>query len=273
MRKIFNFTSWILLFTLAPFAVLIFLSQNSVPGDLFYPIKRGMEGIVLAAASASPATRVAFRTDLTERRFKEAERLLLAKADTSALDSFILEVQSTQTEVDALSNTLQKSQATDRLIAKIDDYQTKLVQLEIQTQGSSAPSVNQSPQTPQETIFQQQALPPSGAGQAGQSAVQQPKVTPLPQSTNPPPPAGGQPTAVVQNPPSQTAVIAPEQQRIVSETITTTKIELEKIKKDLEEKKREREERKPFDSAQDKKEKKEEKEKRPERNGKNPQKD
>lgn len=265
MRKIFNLTSWILLFTLAPFAVLIFLSQNSVPGDLFYPIKRGLEGIVLAAASASPATRVAFRTDLTERRFKEAERLLLAKADTSALDNFILEVQSTQEEVDALSSTLQKSQATEKLIAKIDDYQTKLAQLEIQTQGSLTPAVNQPPKTPQATVFQQQVLPPSGADQAGQSAVQQPKVIPLPQSTNPP----QQPTAAAQNPPAQ--------QRNVSEKITTTKIELEKIKKDLEEKKREREERKPFDSfdfTQDKSAAgKEEKEKRSERNGKNPQKD
>lgn len=111
------------------------------PGDLFYPVKRGLEGIVLAAASASPATRVAFRTDLTERRFKEAERLILAKADATALDSFILEVQSTQEEVDALSSTLQKSQATEKLIAKIDDYQVKLTQIQAQTQSS--PQINQ----------------------------------------------------------------------------------------------------------------------------------
>ncbi|MDP3726845.1 MAG: hypothetical protein Q8Q96_00845 [bacterium] len=267
MRKIFNLTSWILLFTLAPFAVLAFLSQNSVPGDLFYPVKRGLEGIVLAAASASPATRVAFRTDLTERRFMEAQKLLLAKADTTALGSFILEVQSTQGEIDALSNVLENQQSSEKLIAKIDDYQVKLTQLQVQTQSTTTPLV---PSTKgdagQPQTVQQQVPSISGGGQAGQSAVQQNQTgsTPLPQSTNPP----QQPTVAVQNPPSQTAMVSPEQQRIVSETIVTTKIELERIKKDLEEKKREREERKPFDSAQDKEEKEEEKENRPERNGK-----
>lgn len=252
MRKFFNLTSWILLFLFAPFTVLILLSQNTVPGDLFYPVKRGLEGIVLAAASASPATRVAFRTDLTERRFKEAEKLLLAKADATALDSFILEVQSTQEEVDALSSTLQKSQATEKLIAKIDDYQVKLTQIQAQTQSTSAPSVTSvveptsPPQINQPQAVQQQAPPPSDSGQAGQSA-------PLLQPTNPP----QQPTVVVQNPPAQITVASPEQQRVVSETIITTKIELERIKKDLKEKKKEREEKKE--------EKKEEQEKRSER--------
>lgn len=261
MRKFFNLTSWILLFLFAPFTLLILLSQNTVPGDLFYPVKRGLESVVLAAASASPATRVAFKTDLTERRFKEAEKLLLAKADATALDSFILEVQSTQEEVDALSNVLENQQSSEKLIAKIDDYQVKLTQLQAQTQSNSVLQANQPPSTSQVTVVQQQALPPSGADQAGQSAVQQPKVSPLPQSTNPP----HQPTVAVQNPPAQTAVVSPEQQRVVSETIVTTKIELERIKKDLEEKKKEREEKKE--------EKRQEQEKRSERNGRNRQED
>lgn len=244
MKKFLDAFAWLALFILAPFTLLILLSQNTVPGDLFYPVKRGLEGVVLTAASASPATRVAFRTDLTERRFKEAEKLLLAKADTTALDSFILEVQSTQEEVDALSSILQKSQATEKLIAKIDDYQVKLTQLQAQTQSNSVLQVNQPQSTSQGTVVQQQTLPPSGAGQqapsisgggqAGQSAVQQNQTesVPLPQSTNSP----QQPEVAVQNPPAQ--------QKTVTETITTTKIELERIKKDLEEKKKEREERK-----------------------------
>lgn len=215
----------------------------------------------MAAASASPATRVAFRTDLTERRFKEAERLLLAKADTSALDSFILEVQSTQEEVDALSGTLQKSQATEKLIAKIDEYQTKLTVIATQTQQksltpqtvpatipfsaqrSAAPTIPpQSQPQEQPTVFNQQTNGQSGQTQTAGSSGQTPSSRP----------------------------------QTVSQSIENTKTELERIKKDLEEKKREREERKPFDSfdfTQDKKEKKEEKEKRPERNDKNPQKD
>lgn len=246
------------MFLFAPFTLLILLSQNTVPGDLFYPVKRGLEGIILTAASASPATRVAFRTDLTERRFKEAEKLLLAKADTSALDSFILEVQSTQTEIDALSNVLENQQSSEKLIAKIDDYQVKLTQIQAQTQSNSVLQANQPPSTSQVTVVQQQAPPPSDSGQAGQSA-------PLLQPTSPP----QQPTVTVQNPPTQTAVASPEQQRMVSETIVTTKIELERIKKDLEEKK----ERHKEEREEKKEEKRQEQEKRSERNGRNRQED
>lgn len=245
MRSFFNFTSWVLLFLFAPLTLLILLSQNTVPGDLFYPVKRGLEGIVLAAASASPATRVAFRTDLTERRFKEAEKLLLAKADTSALNSFITEVQSTQAEIDALSNLLEKEKTTEKLIAKIDDYQVKLTQLQAQTQSS--PQITQAQTVQPQSTFQQTAPPPAIGGQAGQSA-QQPQTqatqqqigsVPLLQPTNP----RQQPTVIAQNPPAQIAVATPEQQRVVSETIVTTKIELERIKKDLEEKKEKQKEK------------------------------
>lgn len=260
MKKFLDTFAWLALFLLAPFTLLILLSQNTVPGDLFYPVKRGLEGVILAAASASPATRVAFKTDLTERRFKEAEKLLLAKADASTLTSFVTEVQSTQTEIDALSNVLEKQQSSEKLIAKIDDYQVKLTQLQAQTQSSPQINQPQAVQQPQPT-FQQTAPPPGGGGQAGQSA-------PLLQPTNPP----QQPEVAVQNPPVQITVASPEQQRMVSETIVTTKTELERIKKDLEEKKKEREERKE-EKREDLPAGRQEREKRSERNGRNRQED
>lgn len=135
IRKIFNTSSWLVLFAFLPITVLILLSQNTIPGDLFYPVKRGLEGAVLATASVNPATRVAFRTDLTERRFDEAEKLL-ARADTAGLNGFIEEIQTTQQEVSTLLNISSKQELTDKLVKQIDAYQNKLDKAQAQNEGS-----------------------------------------------------------------------------------------------------------------------------------------
>lgn len=132
LKKILSFFSWLTLFSLLPLTVLILISQNSIPGDLFYPVKRGLENVILAAASVNPATKVAFRTDLTERRFNEAAKMLLAKQDVSGLSDFIQEVETTQQAVDNLSNEADKEQLTEKLVSKIDEYQNKLTQVQVQ---------------------------------------------------------------------------------------------------------------------------------------------
>lgn len=132
MRKYLDLSSWIILFALLPFSVLAFLSQNTVPGDLFYPVKRGLENVVLVASSVHPATKVAFRTDLTGRRFKEAEQLLVLQGQTTALTEFVSDVQIVEEELLKLSSFEDKKEASEKLITKIDEYETKLALVQIQ---------------------------------------------------------------------------------------------------------------------------------------------
>ena len=162
MRKIFNASSWFVFFAFLPITVLILLSQNTIPGDFFYPIKRGMENVVLAAATVSPATRVAFRTDLTERRFDEAEKLLLARSDTTGLSDFVQEVQTAQQEVSTLSNLASKKELTEKLIEKIDEYQNKLAQVKTRTEANTPiPSPSQLEPTESKTSVIQKVTPTS----------------------------------------------------------------------------------------------------------------
>lgn len=135
-RSTFNIISWIIISIFAPITVLIFISQNTIPGDFFYPVKRGLENVVLAGASISPTTSAFFHTDLADRRFGEAEKLLVASADTRGLTDFIDEVQATQFAIDALSESSQKEELTQKLITKIDDYQAKLTQVQNQVQNT-----------------------------------------------------------------------------------------------------------------------------------------
>lgn len=134
MRKYLDLSSWIILFALLPFSVLAFLSQNTVPGDLFYPVKRGLENVILVASSVHPATKVAFRTDLTERRFKEAEQLLVLQGQTTALTEFVSDVQIVEEELLNLSSFEDKKEASEKLIAKIDEYETKLALVQVQVE-------------------------------------------------------------------------------------------------------------------------------------------
>lgn len=242
MKKYLDLTTWILLFALAPLTILVLLSQNSIPGDAFYPVKRGLENIILAAATVSPSTRVAFKTDLTQRRFAEAQQLLVQRGDTAAFTDFVTEVSSTQQDLSVLSNTQDKIKSSEKLIAKIDEYQTQLAQAQAQVQLAQAQIQTQIP-----------SQTPTPVGQAGSnspsSAQAQPSQSPQPvQRTNPVIPTAQPvqtsvptPTQIpqMQTPSMQpssapnitsTIVNNPQKASEVATTIDNTKKELEKIK-------------------------------------------
>lgn len=202
MRRYLDLSSWVILFTLLPFTVLILLSQNTVPGDLFYPVKRGLENIILAGSSISPATKVAFRTDLTERRFKEAEQLLVLQADTRPLSALVGEVQVAQEELFKLSSFEDKKELSEKLIAKIDEYETKLAV--VQTQIEQQP-IQQVPQQPVQT-----QPTPVPAGQTPAPTVT--PVAPTPETAKPTqtvPPATQKPFIQIPFQPQATPVPTP----------------------------------------------------------------
>lgn len=134
MRQYLDISAWVIFFALLPVTVLILISQNTVPGDLFYPVKRGMENVVLVAASVSPSTRAAFRTDLTERRFNEAQKLLVTKADTKGYGDFVTEVRAAKKEISSLSNPAEKTEKSQKLLARVQEYKAGLTQVQTQIQ-------------------------------------------------------------------------------------------------------------------------------------------
>lgn len=129
MGRFWGTASLVIIGILTPLTLVIAVSQNAVPGDLFYPVKRGIEGVVLAAASVNPTTKVLFKTDLSGRRFIEAYKLL-ARADTSGLDSFIREVETTQATIVTIADPKQKQELQTKLVAKINEYQVTLARVQ-----------------------------------------------------------------------------------------------------------------------------------------------
>ncbi len=166
MNRYWSFTTLILPMLLAPFTVLILLSQNTVPGNLLYPYKRGLEFMILAAASLNPTTKAYFHADLSDRRYAEAESLILVNKDVSGLSSFVDEVKTTETAIQSISDPNQQKQLQQNLVAKIDNYQNSLVKVQTQVQAEStqqenvAPVVqqNNSVPTPTPVIIAQQQI-------------------------------------------------------------------------------------------------------------------
>ncbi len=224
IRKIFNASSWFVFFAFLPVTVLIFLSQNTVPGDMFYPIKRSMENVVLAAATVSPTTRAAFRTDLTTRRFDEAEKLLLGSSDINGLKEFVVEIQAAQEEVSAISDPIKKQELQQKIQTSVIEYEKRLDAVKVKLvareprqlaiiatltpTGSQTVSPTIEPTTiplPTNTPF------PVPTAKVGQPAIPTNTPVPLPTSTpKPPTPSKQTPSATpTPVPPTDVPTIAP----------------------------------------------------------------
>src|SRR5438552_4005327 len=97
-------TSLVLPFVLVPFTIILLIAQESIPGNPFYPVKTGLESVILAAASVNPYTKALFTTNLADTRYTEAEKLLLAKGNTSGLHDFVTQVAEAQDNISKVSN-------------------------------------------------------------------------------------------------------------------------------------------------------------------------
>lgn len=199
-RSVANLASWLLLFLLAPATILVLISQNTVPGDFFYPVKRGLEGVVLAAASVHPSTKAAFRVDLQARRFTEAETLLLTKADTAGLSEFVSEVKQTQAAVAQVSDPVKKQELQQKLQEAYNEYEKRLVVVKVQLEAQQGvqpaqPSVTTSPEptSAQAKPTNTPVPPPAGGPTSLPGQPPRPTNTPVPLPTSTPKP---QPTAL-----------------------------------------------------------------------------
>ena len=273
IKSFLDVGSWAALFILTPIFFIAFLSQNSLPGELLYPVKRGVEGVIIAAASVNPTTKAFLHSDLADRRFSEAEKLLLSQADTAPLNDLVLQVQSAETAIAAAEPAKQAELAT-KVIAQIDSYEAKLTNTAAQIQSSPQPFA-QAPtqtQTQTQTATSVPVSAPPTAAPATQTVTAIPTpITPTnPPSQNPQPVSTqGGPTSVQANPttaPSVTTVpfqiipTAPpasvgtpqveEQKKQVGQAVAITKLKLEKVKKDLEEQSKLREDKAPHPQIQ-----------------------
>ena len=70
MIRLLSILTIILAIILFPPATLAVLSNNAVPGDAAYPIKRTLEDVIYAAASINPTSKAWFSAARSDRRYR-----------------------------------------------------------------------------------------------------------------------------------------------------------------------------------------------------------
>lgn len=157
MIKVISLITVILFFILLPPAILALASQDALPGETLYPVKRSLENGILTIASMHPSSRAWFSLGYTNRRFSESKRLINrgeALQVKNSLNDLVTQTTQVAGEIQTIQNQEQKRQLIVELNKSINEYQQGLNQAKqqsttITTQPSQPPQPDQRSQPPQ----------------------------------------------------------------------------------------------------------------------------
>ncbi len=221
MVKLLSILSIVLAIILFPPAALALVSNNAIPGDATYPIKRSLEDVIYAAASLNPTTKAWFAAARSDRRFKEFITLVAqGKSVSRTLNELVTQTETAASDIKKIDDPIKRQDLVNQLSESIDKYDQKLGEVSHSTVII----------TPQPTVTARPTLTPLP------SEVSKPTFTPIP-----------------------TQVPTITQPPINPQEIDEAKKKLEEIKKKLEEEMRKHQEDREIDHKKDSdKEKKEE---------------
>ena len=155
-EKIAAVVTSILVVLLIPTTALGYFSESSLPGQPLYPMKRGIETMILALESLTPYQKSLYYQSLATKRVTEAQAVIADSLSTGdltngslstsdqALSSIVVTVQQEQQAANTLQNPVQKQAAQQQLATAIQKYQTQLTSMNYTIQqhliSTSAPT-------------------------------------------------------------------------------------------------------------------------------------
>ncbi len=146
MVRLLGIISLILALVLFPPAALAVVSNNAVPGDSTYPIKRGLENIIYSVASLNPNTQALFAKARSDRRFQEVVVLTSqGKGTGTALNELVEQTQIAASRIDKVTDATQKEKLISQLSESIAKYDAGLSQISQNTPEPIAPASTPTP--------------------------------------------------------------------------------------------------------------------------------
>ncbi len=147
MVKLLSIVSIIFAIVLFPPAALAVISNNAVPGDVTYPIKRSLEDGIYAVASLNPVSKAWFSKARSDRRFKEFSTLIAqGKSASITLVELVSQTDVAAEEIKKIDDPVKKEQLIAQLSQSIEKYDQGLKQITQQTPEIPHPTVTPSPQ-------------------------------------------------------------------------------------------------------------------------------
>lgn len=215
---------------------LILASWNALPGDSLYTTKRALENVTLTIVQSTPLAS-SFSVGFTDRRYKEADKLLATKGSTLGYSLLVEQAQQTKNIIVDQKNT----QQADQLIQNIDQYE-KLIEAKksiVAAEAQQATSIVTNTQ-PSQTGTQPQPVytSPSQTGtvtqpQTTQTQTTQPAGATTPTQTQPQAQQPSQAQPAVQQPVQQPSVNPQQNAQQTIAQLNDAQQHLERIKNEI----------------------------------------
>ncbi len=125
MFKLLATVILILAIVLFPPAILAYVSQDALPGDTLYPVKRKLEDGVLFLASITPQTKAWYALAYSQRRYKETTGLIAKgenKAAGGSLKELVSQTSLAASDIQHVSDPTQKKALIQDLAKSLAEY-------------------------------------------------------------------------------------------------------------------------------------------------------
>lgn len=182
MARIITVLTLILSILLFPPAALALISNNAIPGDATYPIKRFLEDRIYDVASLNPTTKAWFSAARSDRRFKEFSTLIAqGKSASDTLGELVTQTQIAAEQLKKVDDPIKKQELVSQLSQSIDKYSQKLEEVSVPPTVSppadvTSPRPTATPRsilTPQPSEVPRPAPSPTQAPSSPQPSVDQ----------------------------------------------------------------------------------------------------
>lgn len=203
MIRLLSILTIILAIILFPPAALALVSNNAVPGDSTYPIKRFLEDGIYAVASLNSVSKAWFSAARSDRRYKEIKILVTSgKQAKATLQELVSQADITVEQMKQVTDKTQRKQLLNDYVQTLNKYEENLKQLSSDVASSpqisitptpfptptAVPTVKPQPASaqPTPTSVPTRTPTPTPTLIPTPTSVQQPQVSPEPVNSNPP---------------------------------------------------------------------------------------
>lgn len=210
---------------LFPPAALALVSNNAIPGDATYPIKRGLENVIYSVASINSTTKAWFAKARSDRRFQEIKILITQGKKTSeTLSELVEQTQVAASQIEKIADSVEKEKFISQLSDSITKYNQGLSQISESPASLSNPILSPS-SVPSPAIIPTVSLKPQPLISSKPTPISNQTSTPTPNSSSSPSPSS-----------------TPSPSPIGQNDIDKTRDQLDKIKEKLEQQKQKQKE-------------------------------
>lgn len=194
MARFFSVLTLLVALLLFPPSTLALISNNAVPGDVTYPIKRKLEDFILLVASVHPTTKAWFSVEQSNRRYKEVAILLDKGTHVSqSINELVAQTNAAVVEINLVQDPVRKKELIKQLSTSISKYEQGLQTAEQKIAKQSPSTDVPMPTSSQTTITDVSLSPTSTTVPAAIARAKKSNVSPSPVSSPSPAPSSTQP--------------------------------------------------------------------------------